>query len=243
MVHSSIVATYDEPVAKSNAVRIDRTERADRREPTRWGDRQQRRTDILDAGRTLIAERGYLALNMRDLAAAAGVSPATLYSYFATKEALFATLYAEAIRAHTEAFRPVAAAGHDLATLLADAIEAHTRLYRSYGRHFTLWSAMRHEEAADAARVPRELVAELRDATVEHNRLFMEAVRTAAAREGRTIVDDRRVASFLWSMLNGLADHATSERRGLDPFPARALVEFSAARLALAITEPAVTDA
>jgi AcrR family transcriptional regulator len=237
MVHSSIVATYDEPVAKSNVVRIDR------REPTRWGDREQRRTDILEAGRTLIAERGYLALNMRDLAAAAGVSPATLYSYFATKEALFATLYAEAIRAHTEAFRPVAAAGHDLEALLALAIDAHTKLYRSYGRHFTLWSAMRHDEAADAARVPRELVAELREATVEHNRLFMESLRVAATRSGRRLVDDRRVASFLWSMLNGLADHVTSERRGLDPFPARALVEFSAARLALAISEPPVTGA
>jgi AcrR family transcriptional regulator len=237
MVHSSIVATYDQTVPKSNAVRIDR------RVPTRWGDREQRRTDILHAGRTLIAERGYLALNMRDLAAAAGVSPATLYSYFATKEALFATLYAEAIRAHTAAFRAVAAAGHDLEMLLAEAIDAHTRLYRSYGRHFTLWSAMRHDEAADAARVPRELVAELRDATVEHNRLFMESVRAAATRGGRRLVDDRRVASFLWSLLNGLADHVTSERRALDPFPARALVEFSAARLALAITEPAVTGA
>ncbi len=237
MVHSSIVATYDQTVAKSNAVRIDR------RAPTRWGDREQRRADILDAGRTLIAERGYLALNMRDLAAAAGVSPATLYSYFATKEALFATLYAEAIRAHTAAFRPVAAAGHDLPTLLAEAIEAHTRLYRSYGRHFTLWSAMRHDEAADAARVPRELVAELRDATVEHNRLFMDAVRAAAHRSGRRLVDDRRVPSFLWSTLNGLADHVTSERRTIDPFPARALLEFSAARLADAISEPAVTGA
>ena len=45
---------------------------------TKWGDREQRRIDILDAARALIADRGYLALNMRDLAAGAGVSPATL---------------------------------------------------------------------------------------------------------------------------------------------------------------------
>src|SRR5689334_22984946 len=74
---------------------------------TKWGDRVQRRADILDAARACIAGPGYLALNMRDLAAAAGVSPATLYSYFANKEELFATLYAEAIRGHTDTLRSV----------------------------------------------------------------------------------------------------------------------------------------
>jgi AcrR family transcriptional regulator len=221
-------------VFESNTVRIER-----RRRPTRWGDREQRRLDILDAARSRIAERGYVALNMRDLAAGAGVSPATLYSYFATKEELFATLYAEAIRAHTAAVRPVAEAGHDLETLLTHLIDAHLELYRTYGRHFTLWSAMRHDAAADAARVPRELVAELRAATVEHNRLQMGAIRDAAARGGRRVVDERLVPSYVWSTLNGLADHFTSERKGLDPFPARTLVEFAAARLTVAITEPA----
>jgi AcrR family transcriptional regulator len=112
---------------------------------TKWGDRQQRRIDILDAARERIVAGGYVALNMRDIAAGAGVSPATLYSYFATKEELFATLYAQAIRAHTEAYRPVAAAGHDLPALLARVIERHIELYRTYGRYFTLWSAVRND--------------------------------------------------------------------------------------------------
>ena len=43
--------------------------------------------------------------------------------------------------------------------------------------------------------------------------------------------------SFLWSSLNGLADHVTSERRGLNPFPAARLIEFAGARLAVAITD------
>lgn len=215
---------------ESNAVRKPRA---------KWGDREQRRVDILDAARERIAKTGYLSLNMRDLAAAAGVSPATLYSYFATKEVLFATLYAEAIRAHTEAFRSVADAGHDLVTLLRAVIDGHIELYRSYGRHFTLWSDLRHDAEAADARVPRELVAELRAATVEHNRLLMEAVRAAAARDGRRVADDRLVPSFLWSALTGLADHVTSERRGLDPYPASDLLAFSAERLVVALTDPA----
>jgi AcrR family transcriptional regulator len=206
--------------------------------PTRWGDRRQRRIDILDAARARIAESGYLSLNMRDLAAGAGISPATLYSYFATKEQLFATLYAEAIRAHTEAFRPVAAAGHDLTTLLARVIDAHVELYRTYGKHFTLWSAMRHDAGSQPGPVPAELIDELRTATREHNRLLMGSIRDAAARDGRHVANERLVPSFLWSALTGLADHVTSERRTLDGYPARTLVEFSAGRLALAITEP-----
>jgi AcrR family transcriptional regulator len=217
-------------VLKSNAVQ---------KSPTKWGDREQRRADILDAARERIAQAGYLSLNMRDLAAGAGVSPATLYSYFATKEVLFATLYAEAIRAHTDTFRPVAEAGHDLRTLLRHVLETHVELYRAYGRHFTLWSELRHDADAGAARVPRELVAELRAATVEHNRVLMAAVRSAAARDGRRVVDDRLVPSLLWSALNGLADHFVSERRVLDPYPAATLVAFAAERLAVAISEPA----
>jgi AcrR family transcriptional regulator len=225
-------------VSESNAVRIDPARRPARRRrtATKWGDREQRRIDILDAARARIAEGGYVSLNMRDLAAEAGISPGTLYSYFATKEELFATLYAEAIRHHTEDFQPVAAAGHDLATLLTSVIERHLDLYRAYGRYFTLWSAMRHDSQAQSPRVRPELVAELRTVTIEHNRLLMESIRDAAQRDRRRVVDERLVPSFLWSALNGLADHLTSERRSLDPFPARELIEFSARRLAVAIT-------
>lgn len=206
---------------------------------TRWGDREQRRADILDAARSHIAGPGYLSLNMRDLAAAAGVSPATLYSYFATKEELFATLYAEAIRSHTERFRPIAetAVAQGLDALLAVAIDTHLELYRTYGRHFTLWSTMRRGADPAASPFPQPLIAELRTATRGHNTLLMGAVRDAAAHDGRHVVDERLVPSFLWSTLNGLADHLTSERRGLDGFPATRLITFSARRLALAITE------
>ena len=205
---------------------------------TKWGDRPARRADILGAARARITEAGYLACSMRDIAADAGVSPATLYSYFATKEELFATLYAEAIRAHTEALRPVVAGGHDLATLLAMVIEEYLGLYRSFGRHFTLWSTIRHDANADSAPFPKDLIIELRGATLENNRLLTDGIRAAAQRNRRHIVDERLVPSFLWSALNGFADHFTSERRSLDGFPSERLIEFAARRLAIAITEP-----
>ena len=221
---------------ESNAVQKSARSRK-RKAPTKWGDRAQRRTDILDAARTRIAEHGYLSLNMRDLAADAGVSPATLYSYFATKEELFATLYAEAIRQHTEAFRPLAEGNHGLDELLSLVLEGYLDLWRTYGRHFTMWSAMRRDADPEQGPVPRELIDELRSATIGHNKVLMESVREAAARDGRRVIDAKLVPAFLWSTLNGLADHFVSERRGLDPFPARRLIDFAGRRLAVAITE------
>jgi len=203
---------------------------------TKWGDRERRRADILGAARDRISGAGYLACSMRDIAADAGVSPATLYAYFATKEALFATLYAEAIRAHTEALRPLVGADHTLETLLGLVIEEYLGLYQRFGRHFTLWSTMRHDANAETAPFPKELIVELRAATIENNRLLMDGIRAAARRGGRHIVDERLVPTFVWTSLNGLADHFTSERRSLDPFPAEHLVAFAAARLAIAIT-------
>lgn len=205
---------------------------------TRWGDREQRRLDILDAARVRIAADGYLSLSMRDLAAGAGVSPATLYAYFATKEELFATLYAEAIRGHTDGYRELVDQELDLAPLLAESITGYLDLYRTYGRHFTLWSAMRHDTDPDGERVSKDLVVELRTATVEHHRVQREAIAAAADRGGRKVVDERLVPSFLWSCVNGLADHVTSERGLLDPFPAATLIAFAAERLALAISDP-----
>jgi hypothetical protein len=90
-----------------------------------------------------------------------------------------------------------------------------------------------------AANFPKELLVELREATREHNRLQMQAIRDAAGRDGRVVADEKLVPSFLWSALNGLADHCTSERQTLDRYPASRLIRFSAERLALAITDPA----
>lgn len=210
--------------------------RATRTTKTKWGDRARRRADILAAARARVADSGYLSLNMRDLAADAGVSPATLYSYFATKEELFATLYAEAIRAHTETLASIVERGDDLPTLLERVIGEYLELYRSFGRHFTLWSTLRHDTHEDSASFPRDLIVELRAATLANNELLMRAIRDAATRDGRRVADDELVPAFVWSAMNGLADHFTSERRALDPFPPERLLEFAAQRLALAIT-------
>jgi len=207
--------------------------------PTRWGDREQRRTDILDAARARIAENGYLSLNMRDLAAAAGVSPATLYSYFATKEELFVTLYAEAIRGYTALLRPVCEANDiGLVPFLEDVLRRYLSLYATYGRFFTLWSALREDADPDRAPFPRELIVELRTATIESSRLVVRGARRAAEHDGLRLLGGELGAALLWSTFNGVADHLTSERRTLDTFDSDRLIPFAAERLATALTVP-----
>ncbi len=73
-------------------------------------DHDARRREILGDCLSLFAERGYNGLSMRQLARQLGVSTGTLYHYFPSKDALFATLFrqlaADAI-ATTTAAAPV----------------------------------------------------------------------------------------------------------------------------------------
>lgn len=203
---------------------------------TRWGDREGRRRDILAAARAQIEGAGYLKLNMRDVAAGAGVSPGTLYSYFATKEEIFATLYADAIERHNERIVPLCEQADDLERLLADLAGAYLDLYASYGRYFTLWSALQAESDAADSPLPPELGAALRAATFRQGDLVLAGLRRSAAAGGRTLTDDPRALTFLWTVLNGLGDHVTSGRRHLTPFSTDDLVAFAAHTIATGIT-------
>lgn len=52
-------------------------------------EREVRRQRIMDAAEQVFAEKTFDRVNMREIAAAAGVSPATIYTYFPDQEALF----------------------------------------------------------------------------------------------------------------------------------------------------------
>src|SRR5258708_4373297 len=61
------------------------------------------RQRILEAARQLFASNGFEAATTRDLADAAGIASGTLFNYFPTKEAILASLAAEAASsAHNE---------------------------------------------------------------------------------------------------------------------------------------------
>lgn len=201
------------------------------RPATRWGDRAGRRRDILDAARALIARHGYLTLNMRDVATGAGVSPGTLYSYFATKEEIFTTLYAEAIEAHSETLAPLCASATDLDAFLVELATGYVEVYATYGRYFSLWAALAADGVPADGPLPAELTESLRAATLRQGRLLAGALRRMLPGAEDPATTRRRLA-FLWSVLGGVAEHLTSERHRLSGVEADELIAFSARTVA-----------
>ncbi len=57
------------------------------------GETQNRGRAVLDTAARLFAERGYDGTSMRDIAAAVGLRPSSLYYFYASKEALFVAVY------------------------------------------------------------------------------------------------------------------------------------------------------
>jgi len=74
-------------------------------EPPRKG-RHSKFLQILDTSRRLFLDQGYDASSMDAIAREAGVSKATLYAHFESKEALFAVLIEEECRAITDRIWP-----------------------------------------------------------------------------------------------------------------------------------------
>lgn len=202
--------------------------------PTRWGDRAGRRRDILHAARTQIAESGYLALNMRDIAAGAGVSSGTLYSYFSTKEEIFVTLYAEAVEAHTDSLVPMCEAAPDLETFIVGLFTSYLDVYASYGRHFSLWTAVVADPpsgGADGPVLPSELTRALRKATVRQGRLVTETLKRLTP--GHHVAGEtRRRQALVWATMSGVCEHLTSDRHLLSGVEAEELIAYTARTLA-----------
>jgi len=203
---------------------------------TRWGDREGRRRDILAAARSQLSTGGYLGLNMREIARGAGVCPGTVYAYFATKDEIFATLYAEAIGHHNRRVAPICAEATHLAPLLSDLATAYLDLYATYGRSFTVWSVLHDEGKPGSHDLPPELLATLRRAALDHGELVLDGIRAAAAAEGRTLVDEPYIMSFVWMVLTGMAENLTGERRHLRAGTRAELIAHAARTVAAGIT-------
>ncbi len=62
--------------------------------------REATRREILDAAWALAREHGLAALTLRDLAGRVGMQPPSLYSHFASKNAIYDAMFAEAWTAY-----------------------------------------------------------------------------------------------------------------------------------------------
>jgi AcrR family transcriptional regulator len=208
------------------------------RPKTRWGDREQRRADILAAARSEVVGRGYLGFAMRDVATGAGISPGSLYSYFATKEDIFAALFAERLDELHAEVALVCARADDLRRLLVEVSRAYLPVYGDYGEHFDIW-ALTQQLGAD------ELPAVARDLAEPAARILASvgaALRRLGALDAFDEQDRDYVMPFLWMTLTGMAAHFTGSRHLLHPYSVDDLSEFAADMLTAALRQGRVSQ-
>lgn len=73
---------------------------------------------VVDAARTLFTEHGFGAVSMDQVAKSAGVSKATVYAHFQSKEQLFVAIVSNACRSYAEAVMPEVRDAADIRTAL-----------------------------------------------------------------------------------------------------------------------------
>lgn len=105
--------------------------------------RDRTRRALLDAADSTFGSRGWARTRMEDIAAAAGVSPATAYNHFPTKHALLGHVYGPLVHPLAVQAERDIAAGRSTVDALSDQLRALARIsfrYRKLTAAF--WSAV-----------------------------------------------------------------------------------------------------
>ncbi|WP_207836967.1 TetR/AcrR family transcriptional regulator [Williamsia soli] len=195
---------------------------------TKWGDRDARRRDILTAGAALLADKGYAALQMRDVAKGAGISPGTIYTYFPTKEALFAELYAERLHLLHNVIEPECLSADDPAALFVLVATEYLDVYRIYGRELNIWSLLADIGAAESSAHTESLASAARKVlAVLHTSLD----RMYSAQPEAERVEITSALTLLWATITGLSDQFTGARQHLHTHDWDAAAQFAATTL------------
>jgi AcrR family transcriptional regulator len=188
---------------------------------TKWGDRTTRRNDIAHAARTLLRENDFTALQMRDVARLAGVGLGTVYTYFPTKEALFAALYAERLDQMLDDLTAQLSSTNDLEELFVAVATSYRDVYSEFGKDLDILAVIGQRSQVDH---------QTRDHLVESSTRLLAEARAILTRAG--IPDTELALALLWSTVTGLADHFTSTRHQLLPNTWDETVRFTARTVA-----------
>ena len=105
------------------------------------------RDRILDTAEALFAERGFAGTAVRDIAAAVGLTPASLYNHFAGKEPLYAAVLERGIRPLIDVLEELSARDHR-----RDALDASLgRVMAHFARRPNVARLLYHEALTGAA--------------------------------------------------------------------------------------------
>ena len=124
---------------------------------------------VLDAAARLFREKGYASTSMRDIAAASGMLPGSLYYHFPSKEALLVAVYGEGVGHITQAVESALARKGDPWERLERACTAHLEALLSGSDYAQVVIRVRPDDVPEVA---TELTA-LRDG---YERTFAQAI-------------------------------------------------------------------
>ncbi len=157
------------------------------------------RDNLLAAGRTVFEQRGYTATRMADIAAAAGVSHGTTYTWFSDKEAVLRALVDDIV---SEVYAALAI-GEEVHEPQERMLEANRRYLASYRRHGRMLEVV-EEAAATDSRYRDALVGVRRDHVA---RVTRDIARLQAAGIAATDLDASVAAGALCAMVEGFGRH------------------------------------
>jgi len=162
-------------------------------------DRGRRTRDaLIVAAREVFEERGYAGTRMGDIAEAAGVSHGTVYTWFATKEAILTAVVESFVAELSEALRTPEG------TDALDRIDVANRKYLdAYRRQSKLLAVV--EQAAATDESFRDVLAGLREAHVQRVAATIRHLQQAG--ETSRDLDPQIAAAALCVMVEGFARH------------------------------------
>lgn len=201
---------------------------------TRRGDREGRRRNILRAASEIVRELGVDALNMREIARRAGVSPGAAYFYYRTKEEIFVAVYAECVDDLAVAARADCEAAETLVDLFRMFAGTYLQFYRDYGRHLNVWALI---EPSAVRELPPELVQRLRVRVIEIFTTIGARMRALADEEGMRLSDSPLAMPLLWMVIGGLAENYSGPRTEASLISWDDMVSFAAQTLLQGLKE------
>lgn len=176
--------------------------------------RERTRTQLLDAAELLLSQRPAEEIRIEDVASQAGVSPASVYVHFGTKDGLLAAVTERVLGVATEALRSALAAETSPLERFAGVGAAYLRLLLDHPvvvRYLTVTG-----ERGPRTPVEGEVVERFSQLRQEFEWSIRDAVESGAIRR----VDPELMSYFLFGSWNGVAALAL-RRDALEMSPER----------------------
>ncbi len=174
-------------------------------------EREARRQLILDAAKSVFAERGFLNATIEEIAGRCELAVGTLYRYFQSKEEIYVSLLFEAM----EMFRAAIEAAKNSGAPPQEQLRAVWRFfydfYREQPEYYRAFMFLHNEGLRDA--ISPDVVKEINQRARMNFRRVAEIVQAGVeAGTYRPDLDTRGVADVLWSLLMGIVQLVETRR-------------------------------